>query len=565
METKRIDGCLVFFRRGVLGGILRKVVFLQEEKAKMTMKKNGKRLLRGVLTLLAGCVMAWRAGAQEVMEWRGVMLDVSRHFMPIEDVRRQVDAMSRFGLNVLHLHLTDAAGWRMEIKKYPRLTEVGAWRPVHDWETWWNGTRSYGGAHGGYYTQDELRGLVDYAAERGVTVVPEIEFPAHSEEVVAAYPHLGYNHAELDMSKDSVYLFFRDVLEEVAEVFPSPYLHLGGDEAATQHDLQPEGMRRMRAMVESLGRRMVVWDEAFANDVRDTGMVIMVWRDIQTATRARALGHDVVLSPGRWLYLDKAQDAPHTQPRSAGGYLPIDSLYTLPLAEVKAQCGGRLLGVQANLWTEYMPSVAQAEYMLWPRAYAVSRLAKGLGPDREAELAATRWLRDTLGVNAFDLAREIGQRPERSTPVRSLATGCPVRYLHRYHAYYPAAGEASLTDGLRGGWSNIDGRWQGFIGQGGMDVVIDLGRMRKISQVGADFLQSRGPEIFLPGTFLLTGSRDGKTYFPLHSQEGITSDEQEVIRHLAWRGPKQRLRYLRVQALPSSRQGWVFCDEVVVW
>lgn len=528
------------------------------------MKKNGNRWWRRMLTLLAGCAMALLAGAQDVMEWRGVMLDVSRHFMPLEDVKRQVDAMSRFGLNVLHLHLTDAAGWRMEIKKYPRLTEVGAWRPVHDWETWWNGTRAYGGDHGGYYTQDELRHLVAYAAERGVTIVPEIEFPAHSEEVVAAYPHLGYNHAELDMEKDSVYVFLRDVLEEVAEVFPSPYLHLGGDEAATQHDLQPEGMRRVRRIVEGLSRRMVVWDEAFADDVQDTGMVIMVWRDIHTAARARALGHDVVLSPGRWLYLDKAQDAPPTQPRSMGGYLPLDSIYALPLSEVKAQTGGRLLGVQANLWTEYMPSVVQAEYMLWPRAYAVSRLAQGLGPDRKAELAATRWLRDTLGVNAFDLSREIGQRPEHGRPVRSLATARPVRYLHRYHAYYPAAGEGSLTDGLRGGWSNLDGRWQGFIGQAGLDVVIDLGRVRRVSQVEADFLQSCGPEIFLPGTFRLTGSLDGTTYFLLHNEEGIASDDQEEIRRLTWRGPKHRLRYLRVQALPGPRQGWVFCDEVVV-
>jgi len=495
------------------------------------------------------------------MEWRGVMLDVSRHFMPVEDIERQMDAMARFDLNVLHLHLTDAAGWRMEIKKYPRLTEVGAWRPVERWEPWWNGDRAYGGAFGGYYTQEELRGLVAYAQELGITVVPEIEFPAHSEEVIAAYPELGFNHAELDMQNDSVYEFFRDVIAEVASVFPGPYLHMGGDEAATQHGLQPQGMRRIQQMVESHGRRMVVWDEALSDSPADSNMVIMVWRNIDTARKAMELGHQVVLTPGKWLYFDKAQDAPSTQPRSAGGYLPLDSVYALPLDRVGD--ASRLLGVQCNVWREYIPTTADAEYMLWPRAYAVSRMAHGLGPDRKAELAATRWLRDTLGLNAFDLAHEIGERKERFDTLQCLGTGALVTYLHRYHTYYPAAGDATLTDGLQGGWNNTDGRWQGFIGAQGMDVVIDLGQRRKVREVEACFLQSRGPEIFLPNRFLLSQSNDGETFEPLSEQGGIESSDQERIQSLCWRG-KAKLRYLRVQALPGPWQGWVFCDEIKI-
>ncbi len=185
-------------------------------------------------------------------EWRGMMIDVSRHFMPIEYLYKEIDAMQMVGLNRLHLHLTDAAGWRMEIKSRPRLTDIGAWRTAANWQEWWDGDRKYSdSAHGfgGYYTQKELRRLVKYAKKKGIIIVPEIEFPAHSEEAVAAYPEIGFNHAEMDMKKEEAYRFMEDVLREVADVFPSEYLHIGGDEASTQQDIQPEGMRRVRDIV----------------------------------------------------------------------------------------------------------------------------------------------------------------------------------------------------------------------------------------------------------------------------------------------------------------------------
>lgn len=531
----------------------------------------------------------------QALSWRGVMIDVSRHFMPLEDLRRQIDAMEHFGMNTLHLHLTDAAGWRLQIKSYPRLTDVGAWRTAPDWKTWWQGDRRYADSqtgHGGFYTQDEMRQLVRYAAERGVTIVPEIEFPAHSEEVVAAYPDLGFNHAEMDMQKEAVYTFMERVLDEVCDIFPSHYLHLGGDEAATQHDIQPMAMRRLKQLVEARGRRMVVWDEALSDSPADSTMVIMVWRNIDTARRAMELGHQVILCPGKWCYLDKCQDDPTREPKAAGGYLPIDSVYSLPYpipgkqehhpAALSSAMNGNatpngmgcIIGIQANLWTEHIETPQYAEYMLWPRAFAIAELGK-LGLDkprnykafRKKALAATRYLRDTLGINAFPLDREIGERPERRHTMRSLCTHRPVQYLLPYHSYYPAAGDQTLTDGKCGGWNNTDGRWQGFI-KGGMDVIIDLGKPRKISSIMGDFLQSTGPEIFLPYTMEIEVSQDSVNWKQLHKESDINSEQPEDYQLLGWKASAQqekvRARYIRLRALTGPRQGWVFCDEVMV-
>lgn len=519
--------------------------------------------------------------SQPRYEWRGIMLDVSRHFMPVDDVKRQIDAMQMCNLNILHLHLTDAAGWRIEIKGYPRLTQVGAWRTHHLWKTWWNGDRGYTDtatqptqtAYGGYYTQEQLRDLVHYADERGITIVPEIEFPAHSEEVIAAYPELGYNHAEMDMQKPVVYQFMRDVLTQVAEIFPSPYLHLGGDEAATQHSLQPEGMRRLNAIVRELGRDMVVWDEALSTDPADSSMIIMVWRNPQTAQKALDLGHRVVFSPGAYCYLDKYQDAPPTQPEAMGGYLTLHSMYDSIAHAVQQPMlqHPRMLGLQANLWTEYIPTVRHAEYMLWPRALVIAEGGMkgtdmhtvGWQQFRRKALRTVKQLQG-MGLNPFPLNKEAGQRREYCKPVRnSVSRNCNVSYLNRYHKAYTAAGDATLTDGRRGGWSNTDGRWQGFIGSKGMDVVIDLKRIRSIRSVKADFMQIVEPDIFLPARIIISVSTDGEHFTQLCDRQYDYDNAPVTIATRSWQG-KSSARYLRFQALPGSRQGWIFCDEIIV-
>ncbi len=509
-------------------------------------------------------------------------------------LRRQVDVMSNYGLNTLHLHLTDAAGWRLEIKKYPRLTDVGAWRTHETWKEWWAVrprnpetvqpkqrnhditwfAPAFADAHtgyGGYYTQDEMRAFVQYAAERGITVVPEIEFPAHSEEVVAAYPWLGYNHAEMDMSKDSVYMFMQDVLTEVANIFPGPYIHVGGDESGTQEGQHAQAMRRMQKIVEALGKRMIVWDECLTDEPADSGQVIMVWRNIDDAIKALRLGHDVIVCPANWCYLDSYQDNPMTQPEAMGGYRPLSHVYSLPLDSALAadkEGKGRLLGVQTCLFTEYVPEPQLLDYQLWPRALAVAEL--GLGNARPYEefcqwaMSVTDSLR-AAGINAFDLRHEQGQRPEAAEPVEHKALGAVVAYSNNYSSYYAAGGDSALVDGIRGTWNNNDGRWQGIVRD--MDFVVDLGKECEVSSVEMSFLQMLGPEIFLPASLdvALLGADDtpvGKCTLVL--PDSLADAPYVVHPYIATFCPAIKATRIRVTAQRTPRRGWLFVDEVVV-
>lgn len=521
------------------------------------------------------------------LEWRGMMIDASRHFWPMDVLKRQVDLMGRYGLNVLHLHLTDAAGWRMEIRKYPRLTEVGAWRTHETWKDWWaarpkagEGVEWFSSAyadsitgHGGYYTQDEMRELVRYAAERGVTVVPEIEFPAHSEEVVAAYPWLGYSHSEMDMSKDSTYMFMADVLAEVADIFPGPYIHVGGDESETQKGKQPEAMRRIQAIVEGLGRRMVVWDEGLTDEPADSGQIIMVWRNIDTATKAIRLGHEVIMCPGNWCYLDSYQDCPIGQPETMGGYRPLEHTYSLPLDSALAaedESNGKLLGLQTCLFAEYVPTPDVLEYQLWPRALMVAE--RGLGRNRSYE-EFRQWamnVTDSMrreGISAFDLRHERGQRPEAGTAVEHLALGAKVAYNNAYNSYYPAGGDSALVDGVRGTWNNNDGRWQGFSHD--MDIIVDMGTEHDISSVEMAFLQMTGPDIFLPATVevALFGSQENSTQVAnctLVLPDSLAGIPYVVHPYKATFSPACKAGSIHITARRTSRAGWLFLDEVVV-
>ncbi len=504
--------------------------------------------------------------------WRGVMIDVSRHFMPLPYLYKEIDALAHFGMNRLHLHLTDDAGWRIEIKSRPRLTEVGAWRSHQTWSDWNDNGHTYADSvcgFGGYYKQEELRQLVAYAAERGIEIVPEIEFPAHSAEVVAAYPEVGNERGELDMLKPETYSLMRDVLKEVADIFPSTYLHLGGDEAATQHDLQPEGMRKIKSIVDSLGRKMIVWDEALTDTPADSGMVIMVWRDISTARKAASLGHEVILTPGRYCYLDKAQDSPVSEPQAAGGYLPADSVYALP-NPFDASLADKLLGVQVNLWTERIDNPQYAEYMIWPRAYAIAELGqKGLTPKRDYRgfhqraIKAADYLRDSLNINAFDLQHEVGQRSERLAT--SLPQGTTLTYNTPPNRSYSGRSKDCLIDRQCGGWNFGDGSWQGFLGQKGMDVVVDLGKTCDLQSVKGDFMQCCGPEIFFPYSLTISVSTDGEKYREVFSQQyaDIYAVRQEDYRQLGWEG-KATARYIRVQAMLGEKRGWIFCSELMV-
>lgn len=534
-------------------------------------------------------------------EYRGIMLDVSRHFRSKEFVKRQIDLLSYYKINRLHLHLTDAAGWRIEIKKYPRLTQFAAWRPQAVWKDWWNGKREYceetdPRAQGGYYTQDDIRELVAYAQKHYVTIIPEIEMPSHSEEVLTAYPelsctHVPYKQSDFCFGNEKTFEFLENVLTEVMELFPSEYIHIGGDEAGKAswpncklcqarmkkeglkdvNELQSYSIHRMERFLNSHGRKLLGWDEILDGGLAPNATV-MSWRGTEGGLAAIRSGHKAIMSPGQYCYLDGYQDAPYSQPEAIGGYLPLKKVYGYePVPDSLSADEAKLMyGVQANLWTEYIPTEEHAEYMLYPRAIALAEVAWSKPENKSWEDFHRRALKivDELkakGYHPFEQKNEIGNRKEAETPVEHLALGKKVTYNAPYWENYPAAGEATLTDGLRGGWNYNDQLWQGFVTKDRVDVVIDLEKETPIHSVAADFMQICGPEVFMPERVVISVSNDGKEFTQLAEiKHEVVRDDAVTFKNFGWEG-EASARYIRYQALASDKFGGVlFTDEIVV-
>lgn len=358
----------------------------------------------------------WRIPCAEIEDaprfgWRGAMIDVGRYFMPVEFIKKFIDLLAIHKMNVLHLHLTEDQGWRLEIKKYPKLTEVGAYRK----ETL---TRHLGPNHGshllpgngephsGFYTQDEARDIVAYAAARHITVVPEIELPGHARAAIAAYPKLGCSDEPVEVGKswgphedvfnpsEETFAFFEDVLREVMGIFPSTYIHIGGDEVIKdqwkasefcqqrmrelglkdEDELQAYFIGRMDRFLTAQGRRLIGWDEILEGGLAPNATV-MSWRGESGGIAAANAGHDVIMSPEGSTYLDyyQSQDTKN-EPIAIGGYLPLSKAYAYePIpAELPAESAHYVLGAQAQIWTEYIPTPRHVEYMAFPRMSALS-------------------------------------------------------------------------------------------------------------------------------------------------------------------------------------------------
>lgn len=391
---------------------------------------------------------AWHLPALEIEDrpafgYRGLHLDVSRHFFPKAFVLKCLDLMSQYKMNRFHWHLTDAAGWRIEMQRYPELTERGAWRTREKYLDWWKGSRHYAtreaaGAYGGYYTREEIREVVAYAAQRHIMVIPEIEMPGHSEEVVSIYPQLGcygepYRNGELCIGKEETFEFVENVLTEVMELFPSEYIHIGGDEASTaawkkcadcrrrmqaehlgsEKELQGYMIRRVEKFLRSKGRKLIGWDEILDGGLAPEATV-MSWRGERGGIEAAKLGHDVVMTPGGYCYFDSFQADPRTQPAAISGFLPYLKVYSYhPVpAELSAAEARHILGAQGNLWTEYISTPEHAEYMIFPRLLALSEVVWSPRDLRDPEDFKRRIARhiDLLkqkGVNVFMLSDRI--------------------------------------------------------------------------------------------------------------------------------------------------------------
>ncbi|MGV3764074.1 glycoside hydrolase family 20 protein [Parapedobacter sp.] len=337
--------------------------------------------------------------------YRGLHLDVSKHFYPMSFLKKFIDLMALYKFNTFHWHLADGAGWRLEINKYPKLTQQAAWRTHPVWKEWMQNGQRYlpmgqPNASGGYYTQAEARQLVAYAARKGITIIPEIEMPGHSEEVLAVYPELSctgkpYRHHTFCVGNEATFTFLEDVLTEVMAIFPSEYIHIGGDEvdktawatcdkcnarveqlALDSIDaLQRYAVSRIDSFLRTHGRKSLGWDETMAGGA-PPGTTIMSRHGEATGLNAATAGYDVIMTPDTYLGFDQYQSDPRTQPEAAQGDIPLSAVYAYePIpAGLAADKVKHILGVQGNIWTGYMPTTEQVEYMTFPRALALSEV-----------------------------------------------------------------------------------------------------------------------------------------------------------------------------------------------
>lgn len=341
-----------------------------------------------------------------LLPYRGMMLDCGRHFFPVTFVKRFIDLMALHNMNVFHWHLSEDQGWRIEMKKYPKLMEVGAWRSgtvvghnsdVDDHQP-----------HGGFYTQEEMRQIVEYARQRHIEVIPEIDIPGHTRALLAAYPELGctggpyrvshnwgVHHDVLCVGNERVYTVLQDIIDELGQIFPSAYFNIGGDEAPstrwqqckrcqdkakeqgidTKH-LQQYFTKRMEQYINGKGKTMIGWDEILEGELAKS-TIVLSRRYLSTWTKAAKAGHNVITCPGRYAYFDyyQTKNTLH-EPQAIGGYLPVEQVYSFnPRPDtVSADITNHIIGVQGNLWTEYVPTTAQAEYMVLPRMAALAEV-----------------------------------------------------------------------------------------------------------------------------------------------------------------------------------------------
>lgn len=555
--------------------------------------------------------------------YRGLMLDVSRFFIPKENVIRIIDYMAMLKLNKLHLHLVDGNGWRLEIKKYPRLTEVGAWRVARDTDFSQRKNAQPGEATpvGGFYTQEDMKKIIAYAAARQVEIIPEIEMPAHTNSSLAAYPELacpvvkdfigvipgmGAHAAEIVYcaGNEKVFSFLEDVIDEVADLFPSSYIHLGGDEASKVNwkkcplcqarmkkegitdaeDLQGYFMNRMADYVRSKGKQVMGWDELTNSKIPEDA-VIYGWQGLGTAGyKAGKMGHKFIMTPARVLYLIRYQGPQWFEPRTYFGNNTLKNVYDYePIQpEWEPEAAANLLGVQGSLWTEFVNSPKDVEYLLFPRLAAVAEIAWS-GKDQKdwpgflKRLDVLTGHYDYLGINyarsMFNIDHLVtgdnetlkvaltcirpdmeirytvdGSEPQASSPLYtdSLAftNGVTIKAatfasgeqkgqtltlpLHRNKATSRPVIDGNeqtyrLTNGLRGSDKQSDFEWCGWYDRDA-SFTIDLGKEENIGQITIGCITNYGMGAHIPAKITLSVSNDNRTYTRI-AERSFTPEE----------------------------------------
>jgi hexosaminidase len=360
---------------------------------------------------------------------------------PVEYIKRYIDMIALHKMNTFHWHLTEDQGWRIEIKKYPRLTEVGGFRKETVVGHAGKRPAVYDGKpYGGFYTQEDVKGIVEYARSKFVTIIPEIEMPGHSLAALAAYPELSCTGGPFDVGtiwgvvpdvycagKEETFKFLEDVLAEVIDLFPGKYIHIGGDECPKtrwakcplcqkrikaeglkdEKELQSYFIKRMEKYLVSKQKRLIGWDEILEGGLAEEATV-MSWRGVAGGIEAAKQGHDVIMSPNKYVYLDYYQCEPAGQPLAIGGYLPLENVYSFDpqFPELSVEENRHILGLQGNVWSEYLSTPQYMEYMAFPRAFAISETGWTPGSKKDFEdflsrFGVQRTRYDKIGINYF--------------------------------------------------------------------------------------------------------------------------------------------------------------------
>ena len=549
--------------------------------------------------------------------YRGMHLDPCRHFMDLDSVKIYIDMLALHNMNQFHFHLTEDQGWRIEIKKYPKLTEIGAYR--EGTVIGRNGRLYDSIRYGGFYTQEQLRDLVQYAAERHVNIIPEIDLPGHMQAALASYPWLGCTGGPYEVWKrwgvsddvlcagnEATMQFVEDVLNEVMDLFPSPYIHIGGDECpkvrweqcpkcqkkikelgikaddrfSAEDYLQSYVMNRMAKVVEARGRRVIGWDEILEGNVSETA-IIHSWRGTEGGIEAARKGHDVIMSPTSYLYFDYYQsEDPSTEPSCVGGYLPVSRVYEfkpLPSALTPEQ-QKHIIGVQANIWTEYITSFNHVEYMAMPRMDALCEIQWNNPEERDfdAFVERCRHMAELYDLYHYNYAQQIfNPQVYTDTVAPNLATRKPIFLREQPNEQYASKGAPILNDGEMGRIAYNSGRWLGFWGQP-LDAVIDLEQPSEMRHVRFRSLVNKGAWIYNPSHASVLVSNDGETFrevaqldIPITTwtdKDGNFTYELEFEPVTA--------RYVEVvvkdHMLPEDHDGyghpaWIFVDEIEVY
>ena len=514
-------------------------------------------------TAIAAC----RIEDEPRYQYRGLMLDLVRHFESKDFVLRQIDMLALLKMNRLHLHLTDNEGWRIELDSAPEMVAEGAFGSSRFFnilrsnnpigfckapEGYKTGTYYDDGAVcGGYYSKDDIRDILDYATARQIVVVPEIELPGHNKALLHVHPEFFCDgpHKVGDVvcpANEKVYGFFEKVIAEVIDMFPSEYIHVGGDEASKENwklcsrcskkiegeglkdvfELQSCMIRRMDKFITSKGHRLIGWDEILEGGLSENATV-MSWRGTSGGINALSMGHDIVMSPNTYYYLDYGQDAPYKEPLAMRPFLPLKTVYDYdPEKEIlesgKGKCDAssmhHLLGVQGNMWGEFVITEDHYEYMIYPRTYAIAETgwspagSKDYDDFRTRALAFNAWAMNN-GYHPFDLAGEVGERAETNIELPRITKGAKVTV--KIGGNEPQE-EPLLADGFLAGWIyNDPGYWKRTPRE---EIIVeaDLGESKDIHYIGAEFMDYRSKSYYLPEDTEFFVSEDGKEYVPVH-------------------------------------------------